>query len=49
MNAIEEYAERRSKKKEKEIISKFYKAGMSAEEIAKITEIDLKEIEKMLN
>ena len=42
MNAVYDYGERRRKEERKEIISKFYESGMSAEEIAKITEIGLK-------
>ena len=49
MSAVYDYGERRSKEKEKEIISNLYESGMQPEEIAEKTKINIKEIEKILN
>ena len=48
MSAMYEYGERKEQNGKKQIIKKFYDSGMSVEEIARRTEIDIKEVEELL-
>ena len=49
MSAIYEYGERKERNGKKQIIRKFHDSGMSVEEIARRTEIDVEEVEKLVN
>ena len=57
MSAMYEYGERKERNGKKigkdeerrEIIKKFFDSGMSVEEIARRTEIDVEEVEKLVN
>ena len=49
MSAIYEYGERKEQNGKKQIIRKFHDSGMSIEEIARRTGIDVEEVEKLVN